>query len=177
MHTANCDGSFFNLFVWNGQVVNISWMEYELSDVDILYTDGITSSDGPASTEFLIGCSLWEYIFMMLAWMELSVIVNARCWSPIAIVYNLFYISFWWNVKQLVFCQIFENEINYQCICLDYCLNKNFFFGFVHHMPISALWEHHKISITFILMRHVGLNDSCMICWEAEHDWIGGRAY
>ena len=27
-------------------------MEYELSDMDILYADGITSSDGLASTEF-----------------------------------------------------------------------------------------------------------------------------
>ena len=47
----NCDCSFFNL-VWNGQAVDISRTEYELSDIDILYADGITSSDGLASTEF-----------------------------------------------------------------------------------------------------------------------------
>jgi hypothetical protein len=47
----NCDCSFFNL-VWNGQAVDISRTEYELSDMDILYADGITSSDGLASTEF-----------------------------------------------------------------------------------------------------------------------------
>jgi hypothetical protein len=47
----NCDCSFFNL-VWNGQAVDISRTEYELSDMDILCANGITSSDGLASTEF-----------------------------------------------------------------------------------------------------------------------------
>jgi hypothetical protein len=32
-------------------VVDISRTEYELSDMDILYADGITSSDGLASTD------------------------------------------------------------------------------------------------------------------------------
>lgn len=43
---------FSNLFVRNGQAVDISRTEYELSDMDILYADGITSSDGLASIEF-----------------------------------------------------------------------------------------------------------------------------
>jgi hypothetical protein len=52
LDVANRDCSFFNLVVWNVQAVDISRTEYELSDMDILYADGITSSDGLASTEF-----------------------------------------------------------------------------------------------------------------------------
>lgn len=52
LDVANRDRSFFNLVVWNVQAVDISRTEYELSDMDILYADGITSSDGLASTEF-----------------------------------------------------------------------------------------------------------------------------
>ena len=39
------------LCIWNDQVVDISRTEYELCDIDILYADGITSSDGLASTD------------------------------------------------------------------------------------------------------------------------------
>lgn len=46
----NC--SFFNIVIWDDQAVDISLTEYELSDMDILYADGITSSDGLASTDF-----------------------------------------------------------------------------------------------------------------------------
>jgi hypothetical protein len=42
--------AIFNL-VCNGQAVDISRPEYELSDMDILYADGITSSNGLASTD------------------------------------------------------------------------------------------------------------------------------
>lgn len=48
----NCNCSFFNFVVWDDQVGDISRTEYELSDTDILYANGITSSDGLASTEF-----------------------------------------------------------------------------------------------------------------------------